>query len=72
MEESIKNNPIGIAYMVRYFPFPELMKNLGLSITSISMTSFAIASFIQQLPFTVLWCLVGAETANACKLGVFL
>lgn len=59
IEESIESNPIGMTFFVRFFPFPEVVKNLALSIMPLKFFSFAIGSAMNQAPFTILWCLVG-------------
>ena len=62
---SIEKNPISMAFTMRFFPFPELMKNLALSVMPLSIMSFGLATLMNQLPFSILWCMVGAEASKA-------
>jgi uncharacterized membrane protein YdjX (TVP38/TMEM64 family) len=69
VEESIEENPLLVALMVRLAPLPEPVKNLGMSVLGIKNRYFVASVFLHGFPFTVLWSCLGAETAKVVTLG---
>lgn len=70
VEESIEENPLLVALMVRMSPLPEPVKNLGMSVLGIKNRYFVASVFLHGFPFTVLWSCLGAETAKVVTMGV--
>ncbi|CAB9498332.1 SNARE associated Golgi protein [Seminavis robusta] len=69
VEESVTENPLLVALMVRLSPLPEPIKNLGMSVLSIKSRYFALSVLLHGFPFTCLWSFMGAETAKVVTLG---
>ena len=70
VEESIEENPLLVALMVRMSPLPEPVKNLGMSVLGIKKRFFVASVILHGFPFTVLWSCLGAETAKVVTQGV--
>jgi len=65
VEQSIQEKPVRMTLLMRFFPFPELVKNLALAVMPLSVLAFASATFLNQFAFSILWTLVGADAASA-------
>ncbi len=65
-QESSTNHPLAVALMLRFAPFPEIMKLLILSLLKDGISSpIALSAIIlHSLPFTLLWTLVGNEATT--------
>ena len=67
VEESIRDNPVGVALIWRFSFLPEFMKNFGLSVLPIAPKHFLTAVFLHGFPFTCLWTFLGAETGALAR-----
>ena len=67
VEDSIKENPIGVALIWRFSFLPEFLKNFGLAILPIRQIHFLIAVFLHGFPFTCLWTCLGAEAGKLAR-----
>ena len=51
--------------MIRMAPLPLGLKNYGLALVpSIDFKLFTLASLIVNVPFSVMWCLLGSQAKN--------
>mmetsp|Transcript_32205 Transcript_32205/g.94797 ORF Transcript_32205/g.94797 Transcript_32205/m.94797 type:complete len:334 (-) Transcript_32205:1933-2934(-) len=63
VETAVAQKPYRTSVLVRLFPFPELVKNLGLSILPpVQLGVFLAATFTHTFPFTLLWTYLGCDT----------
>lgn len=63
VDKAVAKKPYGTSVLVRFFPFPELVKNLGLSILPpVQLGVFLAATFTHTFPFTILWTWLGCDT----------
>ena len=63
VDQAVTRRPYGTSVMVRFFPFPELVKNLALSILPpVQLGVFVAATFTHTFPFTLLWTWLGCDT----------
>lgn len=67
VENSIENNPIGVALIWRFSFLPEFMKNFGLALLPLKTTHFMTAVFLHGFPFTCLWTCLGAEAGKLAR-----
>jgi len=64
IERGVAKNPTQSALIVRYSPFPQLIKNFSLSLTkSVSYPIFLLAILIHGLPFSILWAALGNDSS---------
>ena len=62
IERGVARHPLRSALVVRYSPFPELVKNFALSVTPpVTYPLFATAIAIHGLPFSILWAALGHD-----------
>jgi uncharacterized membrane protein YdjX (TVP38/TMEM64 family) len=60
-----ERSPLTAACLVRLSPLPIAVKNLGLAaVPSVSGTAFTISTFTCTLPYTVLYCALGAQSGS--------
>eukprot|EP00568_Trieres_chinensis_P000256 CAMPEP_0183307644 /NCGR_PEP_ID=MMETSP0160_2-20130417/18489_1 /TAXON_ID=2839 ORGANISM="Odontella Sinensis, Strain Grunow 1884" /NCGR_SAMPLE_ID=MMETSP0160_2 /ASSEMBLY_ACC=CAM_ASM_000250 /LENGTH=331 /DNA_ID=CAMNT_0025471271 /DNA_START=69 /DNA_END=1061 /DNA_ORIENTATION=- len=71
VEDSIQQNPIGVALIWRFSFLPEFVKNFGLSVLPLKPIHFVTAVVLHGFPFTCLWTFLGAETGALAR-GVVL
>ena len=63
VETAVAKKPYRTSVLVRFFPFPELVKNLGLSILPpVQLGVFLAATITHTFPFTLLWTWLGCDT----------
>ena len=63
VQTAVAKKPYRTSVLVRFFPFPELVKNLGLSILPpVQLGVFLAATITHTLPFTLLWTWLGCDT----------
>ena len=63
VEKSVGKKPYQTSVIVRLGPFPELIKNVGLSVLPpVGLGIFALATFTQVFPFTLLWTWLGCDS----------
>lgn len=67
VEDSIRENPVGVALIWRFSFLPEFVKNFGLSVLPIKPIHFITAVFMHGFPFTCLWTFLGAETGALAR-----
>lgn len=64
IERGVAKNPTQSALIVRYSPFPQLIKNFSLGLTkSVSYPIFLLAILIHGLPFSILWAALGNDSS---------
>jgi uncharacterized membrane protein YdjX (TVP38/TMEM64 family) len=64
MEKSVARNPIRSALIMRYSPFPQLIKNFGLSMTEpVTLPVFLLAICVHGFPFSILWAALGQDSS---------
>jgi len=64
IEREVASNPMRSALIMRYSPFPELIKNFALSITRpVTYPMFVAAIFVHGLPFSMLWAWLGNDSS---------
>ncbi|KAL9189875.1 hypothetical protein ACHAXT_009550 [Thalassiosira profunda] len=64
IEKGVALNPMLSALVVRYSPFPQLLKNFALSVTTpVSFPMFLLAILIHGFPFSLLWAALGQDSA---------
>jgi len=64
IERLVTENPMRSAVVVRYSPFPQLIKNFALSVTkSVTYSMFLIAIVIHGFPFSLLWAALGEDSS---------
>lgn len=64
MERSVAKSPMQSALIVRYSPFPQLIKNFGLSMMEpVQLTVFLLAICIHGFPFSILWAALGHDSS---------
>lgn len=64
MEKSVALNPIRSAMIIRYSPFPQLIKNFGLSMMeAVNLPVFLMAICVHGFPFSVLWASLGYDSS---------
>lgn len=68
VEDSIKENPIGVALIWRFSFLPEFIKNFGLALLPLRTIHFMTAVFLHGFPFTCLWTCLGAEARKSLTL----
>ena len=63
VDKAVTKRPYRTSVLVRFFPFPELVKNLALSILPpVQLGVFLAATFTHTFPFTLLWTWLGCDT----------
>lgn len=63
VDKAVAKRPYRTSVLVRFFPFPELVKNLALSILPpVQLGVFLAATFTHTFPFTLLWTWLGCDT----------
>ena len=63
VEKSVGKKPYRTSIIVRLGPFPELVKNVGLSVLPpVGFGIFTLATFTQVFPFTLLWTWLGCDS----------
>ena len=63
VDKAVAKRPYRTSVLVRFFPFPELVKNLALSILPpVQLGVFLAATFPHTFPFTLLWTWLGCDT----------
>ena len=63
VDKAVAERPYRTSVLVRFFPFPELVKNLALSILPpVQLGVFLAATFTHTFPFTLLWTWLGCDT----------
>ena len=68
MEKSVERHPVRSALIVRYSPFPQLIKNFGLSmLPPVSLQHFVLAIVVHGLPFSILWACLGHDSSLRLK-----
>lgn len=67
VQDSIRENPVGVALIWRFSFLPEFVKNFGLSVLPIKPIHFITAVFLHGFPFTCLWTFLGAETGALAR-----
>ena len=67
VEQSIVDNPIGVALIWRFSFLPEFMKNFGLALLPLKRAHFITAVFLHGFPFTCLWTCLGAEAGKLAR-----
>mmetsp|Transcript_42238 Transcript_42238/g.128136 ORF Transcript_42238/g.128136 Transcript_42238/m.128136 type:complete len:336 (-) Transcript_42238:506-1513(-) len=67
VQDSIRENPVGVALIWRFSFLPEFVKNFGLSVLPIKPIHFMTAVFLHGFPFTCLWTFLGAETGALAR-----
>ena len=64
LERSVAKRPIRSAMIMRYSPFPQLIKNFGLSMTEpVTLPVFLLAIVVHGFPFSVLWAALGQDSS---------
>ena len=64
IERGVAKNPMLSALVIRYSPFPELIKNYGLSVTKpVTYLMFLVAIIIHGFPFSILWAALGNDSS---------
>jgi len=64
MEKSVARNPIRSALVMRYSPFPQLIKNFGLSMMEpVTLSVFLAAIVVHGFPFSILWAALGDDSS---------
>lgn len=64
IERGVAKSPVQSALIVRYSPFPQLIKNFGLSVTHpVSYPIFILAIVIHGFPFSLLWASLGYDSS---------
>lgn len=64
LERSVAKHPIRSAMIMRYSPFPQLIKNFGLSMTEpVTLPIFLLAIVVHGFPFSVLWAALGRDSS---------
>ena len=63
-ERGVTKHPIKSALIVRYSPFPQILKNFSLSVTkSVTYPIFVLAIIIHGFPFSLLWAALGHDSS---------
>ena len=63
VDKAVAKRPYRTSVLVRFFPFPELAKNLALAILPpVQVGVFLAATFTHTFPFTLLWTWLGCDT----------
>ncbi len=64
IQEGVQKKPFQSALILRYSPFPQLIKNFALSITKpITFPIFIVAISIHGFPFSLLWAALGHDSS---------
>lgn len=64
VERGVQRHPIRSSLIVRYSPFPQLIKNFALSLTTpVTFPIFLLAISIHGLPFSLLWAALGNDSS---------
>ena len=64
IERGVTKHPIQSALIVRYSPFPQILKNFGLSVTKpVTYPIFVLAIVIHGFPFSLLWAALGHDSS---------
>jgi uncharacterized membrane protein YdjX (TVP38/TMEM64 family) len=64
VERGVQRHPVKSALIVRYSPFPQLIKNFALSLTKpVTWPIFLLAITIHGFPFSLLWAALGNDSS---------
>ena len=64
VERGVQRHPVMSSLIVRYSPFPQLIKNFALSLTKpVTFPIFLLAISIHGFPFSVLWAALGNDSS---------
>ena len=64
IQEGVQKKPFQSALILRYSPFPQLIKNFALSITKpVTFPIFILAISIHGFPFSLLWAALGHDSS---------
>ena len=64
IQEGVQKKPFQSALILRYSPFPQLIKNFALSITKpVTFPIFILAILIHGFPFSLLWAALGHDSS---------
>jgi uncharacterized membrane protein YdjX (TVP38/TMEM64 family) len=64
IQEGVQKKPFQSALILRYSPFPQLIKNFALSITKpVTFPIFIVAISIHGFPFSLLWAALGHDSS---------
>ena len=64
VERGVERHPIKSSLIVRYSPFPQLIKNFALSLTKpVTFPIFLLAITIHGFPFSLLWAALGNDSS---------
>lgn len=68
IERGVSRRPVSSAVIVRYSPFPQILKNLSMSLTrAVTLRIFAMTLVIHGLPFSVLWAALGDDSSRRIR-----
>lgn len=64
VERGVQRHPVKSSLIVRYSPFPQLIKNFALSLTKpVTFPIFLLAICIHGFPFSLLWAALGNDSS---------
>mmetsp|Transcript_6846 Transcript_6846/g.11517 ORF Transcript_6846/g.11517 Transcript_6846/m.11517 type:complete len:339 (-) Transcript_6846:147-1163(-) len=64
VERGVQRHPVKSSLIVRYSPFPQLIKNFALSLTKpVTFPIFLLAISIHGFPFSLLWAALGNDSS---------
>lgn len=63
IQQGFSTNPMLSAFIVRYSPFPQLIKNYAVSMTELSYPMFVLVAIVHGLPFSILWAAAGNDAS---------
>ncbi|KAL7426329.1 hypothetical protein ACHAXM_000394 [Skeletonema potamos] len=64
VERGVERHPVKSALILRYSPFPQLIKNFALSLTKpVTWPIFLLAITIHGFPFSLLWAALGNDSS---------
>lgn len=75
LKQSVLQRPFQVALLTRFSPLPEPVKNGSMAVLlpnetkTTALFAFFLSLILHGLPFTCLWTILGAETANVLRSG---
>ncbi len=64
IERGVRLHPIRSAFIVRYSPLPQIVKNFGISMTKpVTYPMFFLTVVVHGLPFSLLWAALGYDSS---------
>lgn len=68
IDGSVEAHPLKVSFLLKYSCFPEMIKNFGsATLKPIRLWMFVLATAVHGWSFTMLWTLLGMDTANRLK-----